>query len=186
MPETCSRGPGLALQALLQSQQAVLGPLLPVIQQGLQHHATAPPGGIPVPKGRTQTQQDVGGSVQPVLLLVDPVLEGLPLEALQASTSMPAPGKPAQLAGPHCNISACITLLQQQPAQLPGMSHLLWLASLHHLSLAVFVPAGTAAGPCGQGLLAACAAQQAAVPRRPAGEVPPRQQEATSSVKQWQ
>ena len=180
-PATCSRAPALALQALLQSQQAALGPLLPVIQQGLQPRSSTPPGGTPAPKGRTQTQQDAGGGLQPVLLLVDPVLEGLPLEALQASTALPAPGRAAQLAGPHCNISACIALLQQDAALLPGMSRLLWRASLHHLSPARLVPAGTAAGSSGQGLLPACAAQQAAVTRRPAGEVPPQQREATSS-----
>ena len=181
-PATCSRCPALALQALLESQQAALGPLLPVIQQGLQHEITLPPGGTPVPKGRTQTQQDVGGRLQPVLLLVDPVLEGLPLEALQASTSVPAPGKAAQLAALHCSISACIALLEPEPALLPGISQLHGLASLHHLSLAVLVPAGTAAVSSGQGLLAACATQQAAVARRPAGEAPPAVREATSCL----
>lgn len=113
MPTTCVLQPrlALALQALLQSQQAALGPLLPMIQQGLQHRTTTPPGGTPVPKGRTQNQQDVGGGLQPVLLLADPLLEGLPLEALQASTSKPAPGKAAQLAALHCSISACTAVL---------------------------------------------------------------------------
>ena len=211
-PATRSRAPAPALQALLQSQQAALGPLLPMIQQALQPRSPTPPGGPPVPKGRIQAQQDVGGGLQPVLLLVDPVLEGLPLEGLQASTSLPAPGKAAQLARPHCNNSACIlliswprcsrtphsslhgpaaagpcilvwkALLQQGPALLPAMLQLLCPTSLHHLSLAVWVPAGVAAGSSGQGLLPARAAQQAAVTRRPAGEVPPQQREAMSSL----